>query len=181
MTTRGHIWPPATGATRASCTSPPHRAPRVLWISVRARCRRVGVPAPWPVTAALMRPRPRRGWDSPQVNGAPRPGAILGAVYVGASLHRLALRPSCADPRSPHLRDREPNHAQRPTAGLHHARCRHGEPGAHQGWHGLATVRTITALLADLRKMPPPCKGCSNLSPVQHLAVPHKPATADGD
>jgi hypothetical protein len=63
----------------------------------------------------------------------PRPGAILGAVYVGANLHRLALRPSCADPRSPHLRDREPHHAQRPTAGLHHARRRHGDPGAHQG------------------------------------------------
>jgi hypothetical protein len=25
------------------------------------------------------------------------------------------------------------------------------------------------------------CKGCSNLSPVQHLAVPHKPATAERD
>jgi hypothetical protein len=32
-----------------------------------------------------------------------------------------------------------------------------------------------------LRKMPPPCKGCSNLSPVQHLAVPQKPATAERD
>jgi hypothetical protein len=52
-----------------------------------------------------------------------------------ANLHRLAPRPapSCADRRSPHLRDREPRHAQRPTAGLHHSRRRQGEPGAHQG------------------------------------------------
>jgi hypothetical protein len=82
----------------------------------------------------MCRVPPRRRRSAPSRPIQARCAALGGpAVSASSAVNSRRNTRGPSDRRPPHLRDREPHHAKRPAAGLHHTRRRHRQPGAHQG------------------------------------------------